>query len=256
MIKPLSTRFLSIVGLLAAFLLPIGCMADEPTANQSTAAGANANIAATATVNGEANSTVAVEVASDINLATQSTVYVEGEHYQLVPDAKDSLSETVLVQEFFWYGCPTCNNFEPSITRFRKNLPADTTFEQIPGASNPVWQQHARAFYTAEVLGVSDKTHEEMFAAIHKAGRPLRSDQDIKQFFLDAGVSEEQFDNTYNSFAVNTKIRNANRLAEEYGVSGVPTVVVNGKYSVTPSKAGGFAESIKVVRFLIEKEQN
>lgn len=241
--------------LVPALLLPLGCAAEEPTAD-ATSQSATENAIETATTTETSVVSATTADGTPVTVAeAPATVFIEGQHYNKLPNPEPSTGDIIPVIEFFWFGCPTCNAFEPHIQRFNQQVPAGASFEQIPGAANPVWEIHARVFYTAEVLGVSETINPRFFDAIHKAKRNLRSEREIRQFFMDNGVTEDDFDNTFNSFAVNTKIRMAKRLANQYGVQGVPTVVVNGTYTVSPSQAGGFTKAIEVIEFLIDKEK-
>lgn len=273
---------------LFAALLPLGCSAEpeastenkaEVTTQVKTEAAVKADASAmtekaeAAKADSESNVTADISTAVDAEISAETTAevaaqpeadlimpppepYIAGTHYTVMEGTEDPVSDKVKVIEFFWYGCPTCNAFEPSIVAFKNNLPAGTEFVQIPGIVDRAdWMLHARAFYTAEVLGVQEKIHPAMFEAIHKFKRNLRTERSIKQFFLDNGVTEAKYDQAVNSFAVNTKLRIAGNLANKYQTTGVPTVVVDGKYKLSPRQAGGFDEAMKVVRYLVSLEQ-
>jgi thiol:disulfide interchange protein DsbA len=117
-----------------------------------------------------------------------------------------------------------------------------------------MWETHARAFYTAEILGVLEETHAAMFSAIHNQRRKLATEQELMEFFAEHGVSNEDFKRVFRSFAVEAKVRRAKDLSHRYGISGVPALIVNGKYRTSAQMAGGNANIFKVVNFLVEKE--
>ena len=48
---------------------------------------------------------------------------------QPVPVAPAGKIEVI---EFFWYGCPHCNAFEPALEAWAKKLPADVAFRRVP----------------------------------------------------------------------------------------------------------------------------
>jgi thiol:disulfide interchange protein DsbA len=178
-----------------------------------------------------------------------------GFEYRPVPKPLErSAGDSVLVQEFFWYGCPACNSFEPFVQAYRADLPKGVEFEHVPAVLNPRWENHARAFYTAEVLGVLDKIHGPLFEAIHREGRRLGDRESLAEFFVEHGVPEADFNRTFRSFAVQTRLNRAGKLAERFGVRAVPTVVVNGRYLSDRNMAGGNRELIDVIRFLATKE--
>lgn len=191
-----------------------------------------------------------------LSLLSLSTVfaeeYEEGVHYErVVPAQPTSTVGKVEVLELFWYGCPHCFRFEPHLERWLKKKPENAQFVRMPGVFRPSWENHARAFYTAELLGVFDKIHEPLFNAIHVKKRNTDTLDSLRDFFAEhAGVDKNEFIKTFNSFAVETRLRRAKTMGARYGVRGVPAVIVNGKYRVP----GGGADAIKIINYLIEKE--
>jgi thiol:disulfide interchange protein DsbA len=117
------------------------------------------------------------------------------------------------------------------------------------------WELLAKAYYTAELLGVLDKTHEALFEALHEEKRKIVDEAALQEFFVSRGVSAEEFKSTINSFAVNVKINNARLMTRRYALTGVPTMIVNGKYSTSPGMARGNEAVIKIVNYLVGKER-
>jgi len=176
-------------------------------------------------------------------------------HYEsVVPAQPTSTGKKVEVVEMFWYGCPHCNSLEPYVERWLKKIPANAEFVRMPAIFRPQWEQHARAYYTAEILGVLDKIHSAMFEAIHGQKRKVDTDEEIKKFFMEHGVSDKDFSRVFRSFAVEAKIRRAKDMSQRYGIRGVPALIVNGKYRTSAQQAGGNAKIFRVVNFLVEKE--
>jgi len=159
------------------------------------------------------------------------------------------------VLEFFWYGCPHCYHFEPYIEAWKKSLPPDVVFIRVPADFNPLWEIHARAYYTAELLGILDQVHRPLFDAIHKEHRRLFSQQALAEYFTQFGVSASVFNNTYSSYAVNNRIAQAKQLVAAYHIDGVPTMIINGKYMTSVSITGSPASTIRVVNQLIAQER-
>lgn len=155
------------------------------------------------------------------------------------------------VREFFWYGCPHCYHLEPHVATWLKTKPADVNFVRTPAALNPVWEQNARAYYTAETLGIMEKAHGPLFQAIHVGQQRLFDKDSLIRFYGGFGANPANFNNLYSSFAVSGKVAQGKALAQQYGLEGVPAVVVNGKYLVK----GSDAKVIKTVNELIAKER-
>ena len=158
------------------------------------------------------------------------------------------------VLAFFWYGCPHCYHFEPYIKDWLKTKPENVVFIRQPAIFNPHWAAHAKAFFTAESLGVLDKVHEDFYDAIQNKKETLESEADLAKFFSAHGVKEEDFRKAYKSFAVDAKMRQAEALAPSYGIDGTPTLIVNGKYRIGAGKAKSFEMMIETLNALIKQE--
>ncbi|MDH5371066.1 MAG: thiol:disulfide interchange protein DsbA/DsbL [Gammaproteobacteria bacterium] len=183
----------------------------------------------------------------------------EGFDYKLVSPVQPTITKSKIeVIELFWYGCPHCFHFEPHLKEWLANKPDNVVFYRVPAVFNPTWALHARAFYTAKTLGLFDngkvEFHEAMFDEIHKKNKHLHNKKDIEKIFSRFGISAEDFNNTFDSFAVNTKVNRAVSLSKRYQLDGVPTLIVNGKYRTDGPMAGGRKGMIKVLNFLVKKE--
>lgn len=176
-------------------------------------------------------------------------------YIELKPAQPTQTGNKIEVVEVFWYGCPHCYSFEPFLEEWLKTKPEDVQLVRLPGVLNQGWIPHAKAYYTAEKLGMLDKTHRSLFDTIHKAKKQVFTDEQIRDFFVSHGISAEEFTRTYNSKEVEAKIRQAYFLARDYKLTGVPSLVINGKYVTSPSHAGSTEEAINVVNALIEKER-
>lgn len=181
-------------------------------------------------------------------------VRAEGGYETLTPAQPVQKPEKIEVIEFFWYGCPHCYSLEPSMAAWLKTKPANVEFIRQPAIFSDLWGKHAKAFFTAEALGVLDKVHADFFDAIQNKKQKLVSEDELLKFFTDHGVKEEDFRNAYNSFAVDAKMRQAEGMGARYGVSGVPAIIVNGKYRVTGPSAKSQENMLAVTNQLIQLE--
>lgn len=158
------------------------------------------------------------------------------------------------VMEFFWYGCPHCLHFEPNIKDWLKTKPANVVFIRQPAVFNARWGAHAKAYFTAEALGLADKLHADFFEAIQVKKMALETEDDLAKFFVDHGVKADDFHKAYRSFAVDSKMRQAEGMAERYGVDGTPAIIVNGKYRVSANLAKSLEGMIAITNGLIKQE--
>jgi len=160
----------------------------------------------------------------------------------------------VEVMEIFWYGCPHCYDFEPHLENWIANKPDYVAFVRLPAVLNRQWEVHGRAFYTAQALGILDEIHKPLFDAIHKDHRQLFTDEQVAKFFEEHGVDPKTYEATANSFAVQTRLNRARTLPGRYGVTGVPTVIVNGKYRIDARMAKSWDRFLDIIDFLVAKE--
>jgi thiol:disulfide interchange protein DsbA len=186
----------------------------------------------------------------------QATDFVEGKDYARLAQEQPAAGKgKVQVVELFWYGCPHCFSFDPHIAKWQETKPDYVEFVQMPAIfSNKRWKLHAAAFYTAEVLGVLDKIHEPLFKAIHEQHKKLANESELADFFEQYGVSKDEFNKTINSFAVEAKVRRAADMTRRYGITGVPVIIVNGKYRVDGPMAKSYENMIRIVNALVQKE--
>ena len=159
------------------------------------------------------------------------------------------------VVELFWYGCPHCYAFEPTINPWAEKLPSDVNFKRIPAMFGGPWDAHGQLFLTLEAMGVEHKVHNAVFNAIQKEGKRLTKPDEMADFVATQGVDKDKFLATFNSFAIQGQIKQAKELAQKYGVQGVPTLIVNGKYRFDLGSTGGPEATLNVADQLIAKER-
>lgn len=166
---------------------------------------------------------------------------------QVLPPAN---AKRITVEEFFWYGCPHCFHLDPEISAWLPKKPADVDFTRVPNTlGRPEGEIHSRAFYIAQTLGIGDKVHKPLFDAIHVQHYPMSSLDSIRALFVEvAGIKPADFDGVAASFVVDSSLRRAEQSAQTYGITGVPTIVIGGKYAV-----GAQQDTFKVVDYVIEK---
>jgi thiol:disulfide interchange protein DsbA len=187
--------------------------------------------------------------------AIAQMAYVEGSDYELItPAVKTTQPDKVVVTEIFWYGCPHCFRFEPYVEKWSAKLPDGVVFEQVPSSLNPRWTEHARAYYSFQLMGQLEQTHRAFFDAIHLKRQRLTDLDTIAGFVAERGLDEKAFREYYSSFPVETQIRKNIQKEKRYGHNGVPAVIVNGKYLVSASSAGSNERMIQIMNFLLAQE--
>ena len=183
--------------------------------------------------------------------------YEEGVHYHRLPVAVDTLDpERIEVTEIFGYPCIHCYRFDPILENWLGGLPGDVAFRRVPAVFNETWALLGRMFYAAEALGVGEQMHMPLFEAIHQRGLDLRRVETAGELFeFEARVDPADFKAALNSFGVATRLKQADALGRVYRVTGVPALVVNGKYRIDSGDAGGYVGMLRIAEYLVDIER-
>jgi protein dithiol oxidoreductase (disulfide-forming) len=198
---------------------------------------------------------LAAAASSSLATAAQAQVRapIEGTHYVKLNQPLSVPPGKIEVIEFFWYGCPHCNDFEPALDAWSKKLPDDVAFRRVPVAFREAYVPHQRIFYALDAMGLIPTLHRKVFYAIHGERQRLDKPADIAAFMQKNGVDSAKFLEQYNSFTVQTKVRQASKLAAEYKIDGVPAIGIQGRYYTSGTLAGSPAGSLAVADYLIDR---
>ena len=189
-------------------------------------------------------------------MAANAETFREGVDYKVLETPVDvDNPKNIEVREFFWYGCPHCFALEAHLSDWKKTKPEGVDFVPTPAPLNASWTPHAHAFYVAEALGKTDEISTALFDALHVDKKRISSQDQLAEFFTRFDVSEEEFNKLYNAFSVRVAVRKAEALAKAYRLTGVPALIVNGKYLVEMRTAKSNERMIDIVNFLIDKEK-
>lgn len=189
-------------------------------------------------------------------LAQADSIQAGKQYVELTTPVPVSKPGQIEVVELFWYGCRHCYEFESTINPWVEQLPEDVNFVRVPALFGGLWNVHGQAFIALESLKVEQKVHDAVFEAIHKQGKKLSTPEELAEFVATQGVDKEAFLKTFNSFGVKSQMEKARKLAMAYQVSGVPTMVVNGKYRFDIGSAGGAEKALEVAEHLIAQERD
>ena len=184
---------------------------------------------------------------------------VAGVDYDIIENGQpfQPLNGKIEVVEVFGYVCPACASFQGQIMPWKKTLPADVRLSYVPVAFGPEWQPYAQAYYAAEAKGLVDRTHDTVFTKIHiersLPGEGQKPDPaKVAAFYAGYGVDAKEFLSLMNSFGVSAKINRGKQFAIASGVTGTPTLIVNGKYRV---KGRSFPDMLRITDALIAQER-
>ena len=182
----------------------------------------------------------------------QARQFKEGKDFKRLdkPVAPDAPAGKVDVIEFFWYSCPHCNAFEPTLDAWVKAAPKDLSIRRVPVAFNASFVPQQKLFYTLEGMGKLDALHAKVFRAVHVEKAKLAKDDEILAWVTQQGVDAAKFKEVYGSFSVANQVRRASQLQDSYGVEGVPSMGVAGKYYTDGTMAGSMQTVLQVVEYL------
>lgn len=193
-------------------------------------------------------------LATIIILITSPNVFAQ--KYVQISTEKQQESKSIIIYEFFWYGCPHCYNLEPTMERIEADLDKDTKIVKLPVALRDSWIPHAKLFYALQQMDKIDEVHNLIFEEIHLEDNRLNTEQQMVDFLGKHGIDTNKFMEKYNSFGTEARIKKASNLAKKYQINSVPTIIVNGKYLTSGSYVSSYDELYSVINLLIERERN
>jgi len=177
-----------------------------------------------------------------------------GVHYTMLPQPVTSATPgRIEVVELFSFGCPHCYELDSYIIQWGERQSPDVAFRQLPAVWNPPMKMLAKAYYAAEALGVEKVTHTKLFEAIVIRQQKISTPGELSAFFAANGVDSAAFTAAFESDAVAKRVARAETLTRHYNPAGVPEIIVNGKYRVDRMRAGGMAQMIQIVDYLVAR---
>lgn len=189
--------------------------------------------------------------------AKSNDPFVEGIHYYNLSNPQPvETGDKIEVKELFWYRCPHCFYLEPNINSWLKTKPANSELVRQPAILRQDWVIHGRVYYTLEALGEVERMHSKVFEAIHEKKIPLTNIDQVKDLASSNEIDAATWMDAWDSFAVNTRLQQAAVSANKYEITGVPAIIVDGKYRASAQSAGGQDELMKLTNFLIQKATN
>jgi protein dithiol oxidoreductase (disulfide-forming) len=167
----------------------------------------------------------------------------EGKNYRLIAPQPVADPSRIEVIDFFFYGCPYCNDMRPLLERWRKSLPADVAFVRVPTVRRDTWVPLARTFYTLEALGETERLHEEVYKSYHDEELSMSRSEVMANWAQRHGIERSRWLSTYESEEVTRKVEQARRMTEAYDIQGTPSLVINGRYLTS----SGMTDDVKLV---------
>ena len=188
-------------------------------------------------------------------LPAAGETFEEGTHYELLPISVETRNpDAIEVVEVFSYVCVFCFNFEPLLQAWQAKQPDDVDFHRVPAVFSPTWEHFAKVYFSAEILRVLDKVHYPLFESLHLHGVDLRQTPLLARFFRDVGgVDVKRFLGVLDSFSIHSRVQQAKAQARMYRITSVPTMIVDGTYSIEISTDVEGTKVLEVVDFLVDQ---
>lgn len=181
---------------------------------------------------------------------------IEGRDYIVLATPQPTEDQrSIEVIEFFWYGCPHCYELHPHIDNWRKHAPKDVKFRYVPAIFRANWTPAAKTFYAMEALGITKELHDKVYKAIHRDKIDLSKEAVLFDWIEKQGIERAKFINAYNSFSVQNQVAKVSQMIRQYKLTGVPALVVEGKYITSGKMSGTPRDTIQVLNELIDKAQ-
>lgn len=174
-----------------------------------------------------------------VNISAAPANPVDGVDFRTLDKVQPTAAgKKVEVTEFFWYACPHCNAFEPALADWVKKQGDNILFKRIPVAFRDSFVPQQKLYYALEAMGKLEALHPKIFYAIHAGRQALDTDTAVANFIEKQGVDKKKFLDLYSSFGVQTKVRRATQLQQDYRIDGVPMIAIDGRYLTSPGIAG------------------
>lgn len=179
---------------------------------------------------------------------------VEGRDYAVLPNPMPTASgKHIEVLEFFWYGCPHCYELHPHIKVWLGKMPKDVDFRYVPAIFRANWAVGAKTFYALDALGIKDRLHDRVYDAIHRDKVDLSKEEVLFDWMAKQGVDRQQFIDAYSSFSVQNQSSRSAQMSKDYNLSGVPAVVVDGRYLTSGRMGSTPQDTVRIMDELIVK---
>ena len=176
-----------------------------------------------------------------------------GKDYKLLNPPQPVSTKKIEVLEFFFYGCSHCYHLHPLLSAWEKTMPKDVELVYVPVIFRDSWEPMARTFYALESLGQQHQLHDALYKAWNVDNDVLGDEVKVLDFLAPRGVDRAKFSAAYNSFSMQSKITRAKQMIRSYGITGTPTLVVDGKYLITGVQPAEYIRILNEVLDMVRK---
>ena len=171
--------------------------------------------------------------------------------YRLIPVQPVETGERIEVIDFFWYGCPYCNDLQPTLEEWLKRKPDDVALRRVPAILRDSWAPHARIYYTLELLGEVERLHLKVYESYHVEQLHMSKPEVMEQWAVKHGIERQRWLDAYFSPETDARIARAFQATKRYDVQGTPSLVVDGRYLTSSSMTSTVRGVVTVLEDLV-----
>jgi thiol:disulfide interchange protein DsbA len=171
--------------------------------------------------------------------------------YRLIPVQPVETGERIEVIDFFWYGCPYCNDLQPTLEEWLKRKPDDVALRRVPAILRDSWAPHARIYYALELLGEVERLHLKVYEGYHVEQLHMSKPEVMEQWAAKHGIERQRWLDAYFSPETDARIARAFQATKRYDVQGTPSLVVDGRYLTSSSMTSTVRGVVTVLEDLV-----
>jgi protein dithiol oxidoreductase (disulfide-forming) len=174
------------------------------------------------------------------------------DYIRLDPPHPVASGDKTEVIEFFYYGCPVCYELEPKLSRWYFNASGSVALRRVPALASDSWENFAKLFYTLQAMGQLARLNWPVYDNFHFRGLKLNEEPVMANWVAHNGLDKQKFIAIYQSPEIQAKVAQARKMTKDYGIEGVPSIVVDGKFLTSAGMAGSTDKLMQVVEQLVE----
>ena len=152
---------------------------------------------------------------------------IRGDYEVLGDIPKKGSKKIVKFEEFLNFGCPHCNNLRNLSKNFRKSYKNKVDFVDVPITFSGQSDAPIRLYYVAKSKGRGEEVKNALFDTHHKFGVNVFNPGTVNYLARTLGLADA-YRKEANAAWIDDQIAKNNALANQYGVRGTPTVVIEG----------------------------
>ena len=182
--------------------------------------------------------------------------FTEGnEYFEISSPVYETEDGRVEILSFYWYNCGGCFYLEPKLAAWAAKLPPEKVrFIRLPfGYSGPSIF-HAKVAFALEEMKLGQEAHLKMFELLQEHRLPIYSAEQLPQLAAALNVDANELTAAFNSPMVSGKIAKLSSYITKADVTGVPAMVIDGKYRFDIGTTHGAEGFLGLADILVDRQ--